>query len=245
MPTGSSSGEHGGAAGYTVGQRRGLGVALGEPRYVSRIDAATNTIVLGRREDLETTTIALDDVSFVAGPPPAGAARRSGPRFGSAIARRRSRRRSARPVRPSPIGVAAGPSETDDPVWAAAPGQAAVLYQGEVVLGRRPDRPRLNAGAYTGPVIGPAFVLAVLLGILATAVYVLVRGSVGGDCRLVLAAAILGAWAGTRSADASGSTSSGSGDFRVDRGAHRRGDRDRPRDDPGCARAAGPQDVSR
>ncbi len=52
----------------------GSGVALGEPRYVSRIDAATNTIVLGRRADLETSTVALDDVSFVAGTPPAGSA---------------------------------------------------------------------------------------------------------------------------------------------------------------------------
>ena len=62
---GALVGEHGGSAGFTVGQRRGLGVALGEPRYVSRIDAATNTIVLGRRADLETRTIALDEVSFV------------------------------------------------------------------------------------------------------------------------------------------------------------------------------------
>ena len=51
---GTRVGEHGGAAGFTVGQRKGLGVALGEPRFVSRIDPATNAIVLGRREDLET-----------------------------------------------------------------------------------------------------------------------------------------------------------------------------------------------
>ena len=58
--------------GYTVGQRQGLGVALGEPRYVSRIDPLTNTIKLGRREDLETTTIELERASFVAGDAPAG-----------------------------------------------------------------------------------------------------------------------------------------------------------------------------
>ena len=67
---GERIGEHGGAAAYTVGQRQGLGVALGEPRYVSRIDPLSNTIQLGRREDLETTTIALERVSFVAGRPP-------------------------------------------------------------------------------------------------------------------------------------------------------------------------------
>ena len=42
---GERVGEHGGAAGFTVGQRKGLGVALGEPRYVSRIDPATNAII--------------------------------------------------------------------------------------------------------------------------------------------------------------------------------------------------------
>src|SRR5262245_88519 len=40
---GERVGEHGGAAGYTVGQRQGLGVALGEPRYVSRVDPISNT----------------------------------------------------------------------------------------------------------------------------------------------------------------------------------------------------------
>ena len=41
-----------GAAAYTIGQRKGLGVALGEPRYVSSIDAQANVVTLGRREDL-------------------------------------------------------------------------------------------------------------------------------------------------------------------------------------------------
>src|SRR5687767_15242603 len=73
---GTRVGEHGGSAGYTVGQRQGLGVALGEPRYVSRVDPRSNTITLARREDLETTTLELDDVRFVAGEPPdAGAFR--------------------------------------------------------------------------------------------------------------------------------------------------------------------------
>lgn len=69
---GSVVGEHGGAAGYTVGQRRGLGVALGEPRFVAAVDAATNTVRLGRRADLETRRVALGAVSFVADEPPAG-----------------------------------------------------------------------------------------------------------------------------------------------------------------------------
>ena len=91
---GTQVGEHGGSAGYTVGQRKGLGVALGEPRYVSRIDPRSNTIQLGRREDLETTS------SRSSGPRSSAAgraaSRRSVPTSGSATAPRPSRRRSGR-----------------------------------------------------------------------------------------------------------------------------------------------------
>ena len=130
---GTAVGTHRGAAAYTVGQRRGIGVALGEPRYVSRIDPLTNTITLGRRRDLETTTVALDDGAFIAGAAPA-------PDTFRAMIRIRHR---ARPVpatvrRANPAEPDRGGRwhvETDEPVWAAAPGQAAVLYDGEVVLG--------------------------------------------------------------------------------------------------------------
>ncbi len=133
---GSRVGEHTGAAGYTVGQRRGLGVALGEPRYVSRIDAASNTITLARRADLETCEIAVEEVSFVAGEPPSG--------LGTPFRAELRIRHRARPV-PATVSPAPGAAyglerrrwvaRTDTPVWAAAPGQAAVLYDGEVVLG--------------------------------------------------------------------------------------------------------------
>ncbi len=131
---GGQVGEHRGAAGYTVGQRQGLGVSLGAPRYVSRIDPLTNTITLGRREDLETTTVELEHVSFIAGDGPDGRA--------SFRAEIRIRHRatpiasSVRPVTASePARGGRWVAETDTPVWAAAPGQAAVLYDGEVVLG--------------------------------------------------------------------------------------------------------------
>lgn len=127
---GERVGEHDGVAAYTVGQRQGLGVALGSPRYVSRMDPLTNTITLGRREDLETTTIELERATFVAGHAPADEFR----------AEVRIRHRAApipATVRVSAAGSRSGPwiVETDEPVWAAAPGQAAVLYDGEVVLG--------------------------------------------------------------------------------------------------------------
>src|SRR5687768_1157019 len=69
---GAQVGEHRGAAAYTVGQRQGLGVALGEPRFVSSIDAATNIVTLGRREDLYRREFEVESVSFVGRPPPDG-----------------------------------------------------------------------------------------------------------------------------------------------------------------------------
>ena len=135
MPTGATLGSHAGSAGYTVGQRKGLGVALGEPRYVSRIDPVTNTITLARRADLETTSVALERASFVAGEPPAG---RSRPFRAELRIRHRGRPvpawvRPRTPDEPSRGGT--WQVETDEPVWAAAPGQAAVLYDGDLVLG--------------------------------------------------------------------------------------------------------------
>ena len=187
-------GEHGGTAGYTVGQRQGLGVALGEPRYVSRIDPLTNTITLGRREDLETTTIELERATFVAGDAPAGATIRSVPRSGSATARHRSRPPSGRRRRRAARG-GRWLVETDRPVWAAAPGQAAVLYDGDVVLGggriaglcrsalprptvaRGPDR---RTGQDRNVSLNPALILAILVGIFHASLFVLIRGTAGG-----------------------------------------------------------------
>jgi tRNA-specific 2-thiouridylase len=130
---GSRVGEHAGAAGYTVGQRKGLGVALGEPRYVSRIDPLSNTITLARRQDLETRSFSVEKVTFVAGTSPDPDGFRADVRI----------RHRARPVpatiRPaSDAEPARGGSwriETDDPVWAVAPGQAAVFYSRDVVVG--------------------------------------------------------------------------------------------------------------
>ena len=133
---GEHVGEHRGAPAYTVGQRQGLGVALGEPRYVSRIDPATNMIQLGRRKDLETTTFGLERVTFVGGtPPPSGSDRtfRADVRIRHRAAPIPATVRPATPAEPARGGRWI--VETDRPVWAAAPGQAGVLYDGDVVLG--------------------------------------------------------------------------------------------------------------
>jgi len=144
---GSVLGSHGGSAGFTVGQRRGIGVVADAPRYVSRVDPLTNTIQLGRREDLETRTVPLSDVTFVADEPPAG---RSGEFRGAVRIRHRATPVPAT-VRPAsdrePRRGGRWVVETDTPVWAAAPGQAAVLYDGDLVLGGGRIEREVAAGA--------------------------------------------------------------------------------------------------
>ena len=130
---GERVGEHPGSAGFTVGQRQGLGVALGAPRYVSRIDPLTNTIQLGRREDLETRTFEVERVTFVADAPPSTESFRAGVRIRHRAAPIAATVRPASPSEPARGGRWV--VETDKPVWAAAPGQACVFDAGEVVLG--------------------------------------------------------------------------------------------------------------
>lgn len=124
---GSVVGEHRGAAAYTVGQRTGLGVALGEPRYVAMIDPLANLVRLGRREDLRRTAFTVADASFVAGEPPDD---------GSFIAQVRIRHRAT----PAQAAVHRESADrwrvsTEEPIWAPAPGQAAVFYAGDEVIG--------------------------------------------------------------------------------------------------------------
>jgi tRNA-specific 2-thiouridylase len=130
---GAVVGEHRGAAAYTVGQRTGLGVALGERRYVGSIDARANLVTLARREDLQRQTFSVDGVSFVAGAPPEQGA------FSAQVRIRHraepvpgvvTRAHDTQPDRGGRWSV-----ELERPAWAPAPGQAAVFYRGEEVIG--------------------------------------------------------------------------------------------------------------
>jgi tRNA-specific 2-thiouridylase len=136
---GDRLGEHPGAAGFTVGQRQGLGVAVGSPRYVSRVDPVTNTIVLGRREDLETHDLVVTDMRFIAGHPPAAPDRpfrvQVRIRHRGALVGATVRRIDPAPGRVEDPAGQRWRIRTDSPVWAAAPGQAAVLYDDDVCLG--------------------------------------------------------------------------------------------------------------
>ena len=64
---GNILGQHQGVLHYTVGQRHGLGVAIGEPLYVVRIDADTRQVIVGPKEALEKRTIMLDEVNWLGG----------------------------------------------------------------------------------------------------------------------------------------------------------------------------------
>jgi tRNA-uridine 2-sulfurtransferase len=124
--TGERVGTHTGYAHYTVGQRHGLGVALGEAVFVQEVRPDSNTVVIGRRDEIAARGFAVEGRSFVAGEPPAD-------RFEASV---RIRHRGAE-VRceATLVGDERLLIETDEPVWAPAPGQAAVLYDGEECLG--------------------------------------------------------------------------------------------------------------
>ncbi|GLK79984.1 tRNA 2-thiouridine(34) synthase MnmA [Methylopila turkensis] len=140
-------GRHEGVLRYTVGQRRGLALSVGEPLYVVRIDAAAKTLVVGPREALETRVVRVRDVNWLGD----GA-------FGDLPAEglaARARVRSTRPAAPARIR-ALGPREAEVELLAGesgvAPGQACVFYDdatGDRVLGggiiRAPERVRAPA----------------------------------------------------------------------------------------------------
>ena len=123
---GTRVGTHTGYAHYTVGQRHGLGVALGEAVYVREVQPATNTVVIGRRAEVARRTFTVDGARFTAGEPP-------GERFQASV---RIRHRAPDvAAEATMVGQDRFLVETVEPVWAPAPGQAAVLYDGAECLG--------------------------------------------------------------------------------------------------------------
>lgn len=123
--TGNVVGRHAGVAGFTIGQRRGLGVAVGEKRFVTAIDPQLNVITVGGEDELLAHTLTVEDVRWVAGPPPAD----------DIVADVRIRYRSApgrARVRVTGEGACV---RFERPQRAIAAGQAAVFYHGDDVLG--------------------------------------------------------------------------------------------------------------
>ena len=121
-------GRHQGAWRYTIGQRRGLGVSAPAPLYVVAIDMPRNRVVVGPWEAALSRELVAEDVNYVSIPPIERPIR-----CGVQIRYRHS------PARATAEPVGAGATRLrvvfDEPQSAVAPGQAAVLYDGDVVLG--------------------------------------------------------------------------------------------------------------
>ena len=119
-------GEHAGLIRYTIGQRKGIGVAAREPLYVLGKDASANRLVVGFTDELLSSGVVACDVNLI------GGGVLEGPRNVQVKTHYRQR--------PVPaVAEQTGPDELtvtfEEPQRAAAPGQAAVLYEGDVVLG--------------------------------------------------------------------------------------------------------------
>ncbi len=126
MTDGRVVGSHKGIAFYTVGQRRGLGVAAGGRLYVVRIEPHHNRVVLGQRRDLETGSLQVSDTTFLPFD------RLEAPLSVEVKVRYRAAtvRATIRPADNDRVAVT-----FDRPVIGVTPGQAAVFYDGDTVVG--------------------------------------------------------------------------------------------------------------
>lgn len=116
-------GGHSGITDYTIGQRRGLNVAVGEPLFVTRLDPAKRHVIVGPREALLTASLTLDETNWLGDEPDIEAAARAG-------APVLARVRSTRPPSPARLALIDGAvavlfASGEEGV---APGQACALY---------------------------------------------------------------------------------------------------------------------
>jgi tRNA-specific 2-thiouridylase len=123
---GAVRGQHGGIVNFTIGQRRGLGLAGDGPRYVVDLDPETQTVVVGTAADLECDRLTATGVNIIAGEVPPGPVR----------VEARIRHRHA----PAAATVTVAEDRTalvvfDEPQRAITPGQSVVWYRGDLVIG--------------------------------------------------------------------------------------------------------------
>jgi tRNA-specific 2-thiouridylase len=122
--SGAVVGEHPGVAGYTIGQRKGIG-AFGEKRFVTAIDPALNLVTIGDEDDLQSRRLWADSPSWVHGEPPAR-------EFQAEIKVRYKSTPAPATVRVHDDGIEV---QFKRPLRAVTPGQAAVIYDGDRVVG--------------------------------------------------------------------------------------------------------------
>ena len=117
-------GEHNGISSYTIGQRRGLGFANGEPMYVVKIDKDKNRVVVGREYDLFSTSLIAENLSWVSAEP-------------SGEIEVNAKIRYRHDEQPAVVTVEGGKAKVQfkTPQKAITPGQAVVFYRDDKVLG--------------------------------------------------------------------------------------------------------------
>ena len=121
---------HKGIANYTLGQRRGIGFAGGKPLYVGRIDAGTNTIALGTREEVSCRTVRAEKINVLI-PEELVVDSAGSPRVGGRFFGKIRSYGDSRPCKLIDVNESAVTVEFDQPQFAPCPGQRLVLYNSD------------------------------------------------------------------------------------------------------------------
>src|SRR5467141_2619354 len=119
-------GRHNGVHNFTIGQRKGLGFATGKPVYVLSIDPEKNRVVVGEDDVLRKTSCEIEGVNWISCDQPPGPLR--------AFAKIRHKHEAA-PASIDALDAATARVTFEAPQRAITPGQAAVFYDGDIVLG--------------------------------------------------------------------------------------------------------------
>jgi tRNA-specific 2-thiouridylase len=122
---GRTVGQHRGIEAFTIGQRKGLGVAMGEPYFVVRIEPETRRVVIGQRDELARQELTACDTNWLVEPPETPFRCRAQIRYNAA-----AQPATARVLDSDRLSV-----QFDQPCYGVAPGQAVVCYRDSQVLG--------------------------------------------------------------------------------------------------------------